>query len=345
MADGALVGVEAMTAEMRAAPEIVRPSRFWEYHAELQYRELSEQGGFAEFKRSINQHYFQFLVCDPREPQYRAALRRGARPQVAAARMSEPLEVPPGKVPWLRSPVYGKLYAVYVAAVWEYVRSRDRVGVLERLEEPTLGHPLTVSYRGRRISEDLCNSALELTSMLEALPTHPRTIMELGSGYGRLAWAFLLGLPGVRYVLVDIPPGLAIAQRYLTELFPARPAFRFRHFERHDDIAAELAAAEIVFLTPNQLELIDPLGADLAINVSSLHEMRRDQIAHYFGSVASHCRGHFYTKQWLRSLNPFDEIVVRREEYPVPPTWRAVFDRVHPIQTTFFEALYELHPR
>jgi putative sugar O-methyltransferase len=338
-----LPGLQAMLDELRCAPEVYRPSRFWDYLAGVQYRELADEGGFAAFKRSVNRHYFQFMVTGVRDPQFRAVARqwlRRPRPSVLFSRLRRPLPAPPGTCSRLRLLIAGRVYAVYVALLAQYTARRDRSGVFAQLREPELGQPACVNYEGGAVSEDLCNSVLEYTSIVDAMPEPPRLIVELGSGYGRLAWVFLRAQPQVRYVLVDIAPGLAIAQRYLTELFPERPAFRFRHFDSYDEVAGELESAQLIFLTPNQLELIESLHADLFINVSSLHEMRREQIERYFELIAEHCHGFFYTKQWLRSVNPFDDLVVLREDYPVPAGWRAVFDRVHPVQTRFFEALY-----
>lgn len=350
-ADGAneeLPGLEAMLADLRDAPEIYRPSRFWEYLADLQYRELADEGGFASFKCTVNRHFFQFMVTGVRDPQFRAVARQWLRrPRLRAllARLGRSVPAPPGTCTALRLLIAGRVYAVYLTMLAQYASRRDTHGVFAALEEPGLGRPTCVRYAGREISEDLCNSALEYTSIVDALPAPPRVVVELGSGYGRLAWVFLRAQPGVRYVLVDIPPGLAIAQRYLTELFPERPVFHFRRFDAYAEVADEFERAQIAFLTPNQLEKIPALRADLLINVSSLHEMRREQIAHYFQLFEQHCDGFFYTKQWLRSVNSFDDLVVRREEYPVPPTWTTVFDRVHPVQTRFFEALYRLGAR
>jgi putative sugar O-methyltransferase len=340
-----LPGLEAMLDELRCAPEVYRPSQFWEYLAGVQYRELADEGGFAAFKRSVNRHYFQFMVTGVRDPQFRAVARqwlRHPRPRALFTRLRGPLPAPPGTCSRLRLFIASRVYAVYVALLAQYAARRDRRGVFAQLREPELGRPTCVSYEGGAVSEDLCNSALEYTSILDAMPEPPRLVVELGPGYGRLAWVFLRAQPQVRYVLVDIPPGLAIAQRYLTELFPERRAFRFRRFDSYEAVAAELESAQLIFLTPNQLELIEPLHADLLINVSSLHEMRREQIERYFELIAEHCDGFFYTKQWLRSVNPFDDLVVLREDYPVPAGWRAVFDRVHPVQTRFFEALYAM---
>lgn len=176
-------------------------------------------------------------------------------------------------------------------------------------------------------------------------PGRPRLIIELGGGYGRVAWTMLKAFPDVRYVLVDIPPALAVAQRYLTEQYPELTTFRFRIFDDLQAAHEELARAQIAFLTPTQLDALPPLGADLFVNISSLHEMRPEQIAHFLRAVDRHCTGNFYTKQWKRSVNPADGCVITREDYPIPDHWQRIFSRDHPIQTRFFEALYRLGPQ
>ena len=148
--------------------------------------------------------------------------------------------------------------------------------------------------------------------------------------------------PGLRFILVDIPPALAIAQEYLTSLFPERRTFRFRHFDRHEDIAVELSEAEIVFLTPNQLEAIPPQHADLFINISSFHEMRPDQVANFLVQVGKHTDGIFYTKQWRAWTNQVDGVTIRQEDYPIPESWEQVYEREHPVQSHFFEAAYRI---
>jgi len=168
------------------------------------------------------------------------------------------------------------------------VRARDHRGILGRLQEPELGDPIVAHNPGRRISQDLGNSVHELYSATAALP---RGVLELGGGYGRVAWAMLEEFPHARYVVCDIPPALAVAQRYLTELFADRPAFRFRHFDSQAEVAEELGRAQLVFLTPNQLALLDPLDIELFVSISSLHEMRPEQISHYIEPADRHTRG------------------------------------------------------
>jgi putative sugar O-methyltransferase len=346
-----LPDLEAMVAEMEQAPEIVRPSAYWEFLNDLNLAQLADSG-FARFKRTVNQNYFNWPTRHLRDEQFRAVARdwlRRPTPRVLSARLHDAgaIEVGADRQEMLQSRSSRFAYALYVALFWERVRRVDRLGLLDTLEEPDLGDPVSVMYRGRRISQDLCNSVLEFYSVVDALSPgtlEGRRILELGPGYGRVAWVYLTAVPSCRYFLCDIPPALAVAQEYLTRLFPGRRIFRFRHFDSPAEIAAELVDAEIAFLTPNQLDLIDPVGAELFVNISSLHEMRPAQIAHYIDEVAKHCApgGYFYSKQWIRSLNPHDDLVIEREDYPIPPEWDRIYDRRHPVQRPFFEALYRL---
>ncbi len=344
-----LPNLPAMLAEMRDAPAIVQPSILWEELNEQNVSQL-DQSGFGEFKRTVNGNYFQFIpAATPGSEQFRAVRRdflRHPSPAPLRSRVIDAFEIPALHGQATRE-MRARRYGFYVGALWEHARRRDSRGLLQGLEEPTMGHPLAVRHRGRMITEDLCNSAEEMTAMLDGiaattLPAGTRMV-ELGAGYGRLTWAFLASFPGLRCVIVDIPPALAISERYLTEVFPERPAFRFRSFDDFEQVRREFEAAEIAFLTPNQLELVPPMSAELFATVSSLHEMRPEQIAHYIGQADRHTAGgHFYFKQWKTYSNPSDGVTIGREDYPIPQDWKLVFERQHPVQSLFFEAMYRV---
>jgi putative sugar O-methyltransferase len=343
----ALTDLGAMWAEMRQAPAIVQPSDFWRSLNERNTRQLDDDG-FARFKRTVNQNYFSWVPHTLLDDQLRAmivAWLRRPEPAVLTARLGDvsTLEAGPERVNPFVNARARRIHGLFIALLWEYVARRDRHAILPRLEEPELGDPVLVAYRGRRISQDLCNSAFELHCATAALPGgRPGAggVLELGGGYGRVAWVFLTAFPRSRYILCDIPPALAIAQQYLTTLFPGCRTFRFRHFDSHAEVADELAAAQIAFLTPNQLELLEPLGLSLTVNISSLHEMRLDQIAHYLGQIDRHTDGYFYTKQWETWHNAEDDIVIGRSDYPIPAAWRTIYEHRHPIQRAFFHGLY-----
>jgi putative sugar O-methyltransferase len=337
--------LDAMLAEMSAAPDVVRPSRMWERLASRNLEQL-KTAGIGEFKRTLNSNYFQWLPTSRDDPQFRAVVRLWRvrpHPLVVSARFVDDPSVDSEIGNPFTSRRARATYRWFVAMFWDLVRRRLPRHVTDALYEPDFGRPLAVTYRGKRLSQDVANSAFEYAAIREAVGEPQGTVVELGGGYGRLAWVFLRTSTRLRYVLVDIPPALAVAEEYLTTVLPERRAFRFRRFSSYGEVCDELESSEIAFLTPNQLDLVPPLGAELFVNISSLHEMRRDQIEHYYRQIERHAAGGcFYTKQWRRWHNPDDDITVDHDDYPVRTSWRVLFDRQHPIQTEFFEALYEL---
>jgi putative sugar O-methyltransferase len=345
----ALPGLQEMWSEMEHAPPIVQPSDYWQSLNDRNRRQLDDEG-FAHFKRTINMNYFGWVPHTLGDDQLRAVAISWMRHPVAgvlSARLGDSSMFRAG--PWgLNSSAPNRarfLHRLFLALLWERVHLRDRRGILDRLEEPALGDPFVAEYRGRRMSQDLCNSVYELYSATAAIPggqLGPRGVLELGGGYGRVASVFLEEFPDARYVVCDIPPALAVAQRYLTELYPDRPTFRFRRFDDGARVAQELAQAQIAFLTPNQLSLLDPLDVELFVNISSLHEMRPEQIAYYLVEADRHTRGFAYLKQWRSWHNPEDDVVIAREDYPIPPAWQELHSRIHPIQRAFFDALYRV---
>ena len=78
------------------------------------------------------------------------------------------------------------------------------------------------------------------------------------------------------------------------------------------------------------------------LNISSLHEMRMDQIRFYFNEIERLTRRYFYFKQWQETTVPFENETIRESDYPVRDNWRLVNRQQCAVQHKFFEALYEM---
>ncbi len=331
-----------MIRELASAPAIYQPSQFWKSYVQLNVRQIQE-AGLERFKTTVNQNYFNWVGGNLKEQ--KAVLDRALGPVASTLsqlrgwgtvnRQFKPTS-------WTRS--QWRKYRVFLHLIWSYARSKDRFGWLPHLEEPLAGHPLAIRRGGKHISQDLCNSILEINAALEGRPPlgEPIRCVELGAGYGRVGYCLLHGQPGLKYAVIDIPPALYVAQWYLTLTVPGRNVFRCRPFANFETIRLEFESADIAFLLPHQVEMLPDKYFDLFLNISSLHEMTHEQIRFWFGQIDRICRGRFYLKQWIRFENQLDQIVVRREDYPVPSHWREIFNRQVVVQPRFFEALYDL---
>jgi putative sugar O-methyltransferase len=315
------------------------PSQFWSKLNEHHLAQLRAHG-IENFKRTLARNYFTF-VPSVIDNQFRFLFRHthwfdwrticSDFPQFDQSR-------------GLTRKQHVEL-VLFTRMLWRYAEQRDSQGLLRTIAEPAAGNPLDITLDGRPVSQDLANSVLEYYSIVGGsglAQDAAVTICELGAGYGRDAYVFLKTLPKCRYIIVDIPPALYISQKYLSGLFPEKKIFRFREFGADGMLPAELATAEIAFLLPHQAALLPAESVDLFINISSLHEMRMDQIRAYLDLIGRVTRGHFYSKQWFVSKNRHDALRIGHTDYPIPGHWRCLFLRPAAVQAAFFEALYAI---
>lgn len=344
-----------MLEEIKKAPDIYKPSPYWidvgQAHAERLLH-----GGFHDFKRSINSKYFNWGILGilrHQLPPVFIELQRGNFAPILESRLVNAKLNTHFKSQFSNifhhfmyaesyDPISAFIYRVFTASLWEYVLRSDIRHIFYKIEEPSIGNPFLVTYKKRSISQDLCNSVHEFYSITENMDTQKRmNIAELGAGYGRLAYVFLKTLPKASYTIIDIPPALFISQEYLSRIFSKEKIFYFRPFKSFRNVKREFESARIRFMMAHQIEYLPDKYFDHVITISSLHEMTRKQIRNYIIHIDRLTKELFYMKQWLKSRTS-DNMYISQREYPIPKKWRTIFERHHPIQAMFFEALYKI---
>ena len=336
--------INAMFSTLAKAEPLARPSRYWEELNKMNLAQLKEHG-YDNFKRTLALNYFTWVRILPWDSQIAFLCKKLSIPAIlrsfkTAFRISTQRYF--SKIDVIQSFSYGLLGSL----LWEYVLRIPLSEKLLALREPQEGNPPLLHPRANmRVSQDLANSLLEYDSLQPAIRT-PGTVLELGAGYGRNAFVILSLHPNIKYVVVDIPPALWISEQYLSGIFPEKRVFRYRDFEKFEDVADEYENADVAFLLSSQLAALPPNSVDLVINISSLHEMRLDQVAYYIGRFDHVLRpgGHMYIKQWKEAKVLFEGVTLVEEDYPIPSGWTKMMSRTARVQTRFFEALYRKPP-
>ena len=294
--------------------------------------------GYNSFKQAIMLHYFTFPVNDG-DPQILAVERLVTPQALALAEKNAHAAVDDPKLNLLSQ----WHYRYFTALLWMYARSIDAMNCSEVLKEPDEGSPILVKVDGKPITQDLANSLIEYYAMREHVPMEKlANVLEIGGGYGRNAFVTVTLHPHLKYFMVDIPPALYIAQRYLSSVFPDRRVFYARDFSDFSNVKEAFNAAQFVFLLPHQMTLLPDNLIDMVINISSFGEMTKQQVDDYFFHINRVCRGYFYCKQWKNSPNPFDKLGLDESDYPLPSHWRKLYHRECAVQIQFFEALYAI---
>jgi len=343
-----------MYADHLAGPEIFHASLFWEKINQLNIEWLKREG-LDNFKRTVNNNYFNWMVST-RSVYFRNVSRnffstaiRHPRKLLSAlfanvgGNMRHKTYLSDNVEP---NYLQRKIYAWYLLFLYEFVTQRDEFGLFAKLEEPSVGNPITINLHGKRVSQDISNSYMEYSYIRHSLGNDfsgIKTIAEIGGGYGRLSYLFRLlhGSQGVKIVLIDLPPALFVAQWYLGKVFPEAKVMNYRHFTDFSEIEEDFTNSSVCFLLPHQLELLPDDKLDLLINVSSLQEMSRAQINHYYELVDKKTR-YFYTKQWVIWENSEDSMSVPAVIYPTKPHWQLVKARLNPVHSEFFEAMFKV---
>lgn len=340
IAEQELDRINAMFSTLTKAEPLARPSRYWEELNKMNLAQLKERG-YENFKQTIALNYFTWVRILPWDSQIvflckNLSISAIIRSIGNAFRASGQRYF--SKVGFMQSFSYGLLGSL----LWEYVLKLPLPDRLLALREPEEGNPPLLRPRpNMTVSQDLANSMLEYDSLQPAIPASG-TIVELGAGYGRNAFVILSLHPNIKYVVIDIPPALWIAERYLSSIFPNRRIFRYRDFAQFADVADEFEHSEIAFLLSSQIAALPRSSVDLVINISSLHEMRTDQVAYYIGRFDAVLKpgGHMYIKQWKKAKVLFEGVTLVEKDYPIPAAWTKVMSRTARVQTRFFEALY-----
>ncbi len=331
--------LRSMFACLASGNTIYLPSKFWEALNEKNVQQL-ENGGLQNIKQTVAQNYFTWVVGH-KDTQFRFLAKHTSLshwPQILKGIFSYDPSLSLSRMQRLELIVFTRM-------LWKFTEKQDTERLLTKVDEPLEGNPFKIYLHDKLISQDLANSILEYYSIRENFKTdaHDKiTICELGAGYGRNAYVFLKALPACKYVIIDIPPALYVSQNYLGSVFSDKKIFAFRSFDKFSDVENEFNEADVVFLLPHQAEMLPAKCIDLFINISSLHEMKMDQIHAYFKLIDKLTKGFFYSKQWWVSHNPADEITITPKDYPVPQNWRQLYLRTAKVQTYFFEAMYAL---
>jgi len=243
---------------------------------------------------------------------------------------------------------------VYSALLWLYYSNLQQIdtdGFLKSAFEPFEGGTADQELvDGRPMSLDFLQSIDEAYRLryawkLSKRPKLPQIIVELGAGYGRLAYICRKMIPDCTYVILDLPEALICSSTWLNQVLPGEvvPYTDSRHLTNFD--REVLSSRKVWILSLHQIEQIAPGTVDAFINIYSFAEMPIQSINNYFSVINRIADGIFYSKQRKLEHNITDNIEVNLDTYPIQPHWNQLFFQTSTLYESFFEVAYDLKPK
>jgi putative sugar O-methyltransferase len=313
--------IDELSQQFADSEEGRNVSDFWR-RLVTKHLDLLGKEGFERFKQTLNFEYSQWCVSAPIDPKlwhmlYTFARTQGVPSVLREAKYQKGARLPRWPIP---SPGAATVYKTFVSTLWEYARHHDKLGILDKVEEASLGTPIPLYYRGKLISQDLALSSLEINRAVQYLELSKiERVLEIGGGYGRLAYVLKKLLPNVEYHIVDIPPTLGVSELYLTTLF---------------------GSDNLHFHLPAKLKDLPAKHFDLVVNVSSFDEMNASQAHAYLAAFSEKGRGISYIKGHTHR----DPSTGRRGifELSYPENFRELYRGGDPFKASFGEMVFKV---
>jgi putative sugar O-methyltransferase len=117
-----------------------------------------------------------------------------------------------------------------------------------------------------------------------------RVVVELGAGFGGMAYYLLRDNANLSYLDFDLPENLALASYYLMTAFPDKKVLLFGEAELN---AATIAEYDIILMPNFEVPKLDDGSADLVFNSYSLAEMSPEAISTYISQFTRILKGYF----------------------------------------------------
>lgn len=117
-------------------------------------------------------------------------------------------------------------------------------------------------------------------------------VLEVGGGYGGLAYHLSRIIEKVVYIIVDLPETLLYSASYLAQHYPQKRIYLYDKSSFPEVMeSSQLVTHDFILLPNYQLQALADLRFDLVVNVASLQEMRTAQAETYLDFIQQTCRG------------------------------------------------------
>jgi len=177
-----------------------------------------------------------------------------------------------------------RLYLIdtlYRLDFWKQATSR-RFGIRD-LEGPSIGNPFGVVVEGALVRAGAEYQHYCAHRIIDLLDSDTATVVEIGGGFGGMAYYLLRDAPGTTYINFDIPESIALASYYLLKAFPH---LNFLLYGERPLTAEALAEADAVLMPAALLNTIPSRCADLTFSSHAMSDLSGDAIVGYLSDVA-----------------------------------------------------------
>ncbi len=211
---------------------------------------------------------------------------------------------------------------------------------IKSLDSPIIGNPYGYYVNDAFIktgSDYLHYYATMISRMIRG--DEQKTVLELGGGYGGMAYYLIRDNPDITYLDFDLPENLALTTFYLLSTFPEK---KIALYGEVDLTSINVKQYDIILMPNFEISQIKNDSVDLIFNSYSLAEMSREAIENYiihFNRIAK--KFIFHVNHTRSSLIKSDEFKVDLNKFELLYRAPALWNMARNNDMDEFEYLYK----
>ena len=161
-------------------------------------------------------------------------------------------------------------------------RSFNRNKNLDVLNLPRYGNQIGALVENNFVVIGSFTNQIYAEILQTYLENKKNVVMELGGGYGKLAYYILNQNANITYLNFDIPETLTLSSYFLSKCFPDKKNFFYGEENYNKNTSLNY---DLIFLPSWEIEKVEKDSVNLAINKNSLGEIDPDAAENYIKHI------------------------------------------------------------
>lgn len=158
------------------------------------------------------------------------------------------------------------------------------------LTGPPVGNPFGVDIDGTLVTLGAPYQHYCAHRVIELLGMNGRTVVEIGGGFGGMAYYLLRDRPGVAYLNFDVPESIALSSYYLMKSFPD---LKFQLFGESPWNGETPMSANVALFPVFEIEKLRAASADVTFSSHAITDISEDLLGEYLDRIGSITRRNF----------------------------------------------------
>jgi hypothetical protein len=147
---------------------------------------------------------------------------------------------------------------------------------------PSIGNPFGVCFEGTLLSARADFQHSCSVRLAGLLGSQPSSIMEIGGGFGGMAYYLLRDRPEIKYFDFDLPESIALATYFLMKAFPDK---NFLLFGERPMTEETIADADIVLMPLSEMKRLQNASIDVTYSSHAMTDIEPGELVSYLETI------------------------------------------------------------